>query len=270
MHKLISLRVFVLLRLPTASCSCHLVATSFLLIPVHPSHTLTNTHAPHRSSKPASPPSLPHNTKTAPALRALPPRSAAHTSTAGAREPPAPACACAALVEHPRRGGGTVRVAGGAKGGRGRARVEGGGCGKLGELWVLVGALGAAREGQAGGAGRQWKVVDEDWRARIAQILSEQQGDLADIHFVLKGGRRQGEEGDGEELGGSSRGGTRAGPTTSSAPGGYTREYGINLTDEYKNALVAYGTHFIANPDLPLRLRKISRSTRMIGRRFIY
>jgi hypothetical protein len=46
------------------------------------------------------------------------------------------------------------------------------------------------------------------------QILSEQQaglvhltkilkGDLADINVVLKGGGRQGEEGDGEELWGS-------------------------------------------------------------------
>ncbi|KAJ7799739.1 nucleoporin complex subunit 54-domain-containing protein [Mycena olivaceomarginata] len=95
-------------------------------------------------------------------------------------------------------------------GGGGRMR------GKLGELWALVGALGAAREGaaQSGGGGGEWKVVDEDGLARIAQILSEQQaglvhltkilkGDLADINVVLKGGGRQGEEGDGEELWGS-------------------------------------------------------------------
>ncbi|KAJ7349918.1 hypothetical protein DFH08DRAFT_997324 [Mycena albidolilacea] len=72
---------------------------------------------------------------------------------------------------------------------------------------------GAAREGtaQSGGSGGEWKVMDEDGLVRIAQILSEQQaglvhltkilkGDLADIHVVLKGGGRQGEEGDGEEL----------------------------------------------------------------------
>jgi hypothetical protein len=157
-YKLVSLRVFVLLcsfRLPTASCSCYLVATSFLLIPVHPSHTLTNTHALHRSSKPASPPPLPHNTKTAPASRASPPRRrAAHASTAGAREPPAPARARAALVgylgeEEELRGWlEELREEVGVRGGRMR--------GKLGELWALVGALGAAREDQAGG---EWKVV---------------------------------------------------------------------------------------------------------------
>ncbi|KAJ7832871.1 hypothetical protein B0H14DRAFT_2802242 [Mycena olivaceomarginata] len=46
---------------------------------------------------------------------------AAHASTAGAREPPAPARARAALVGHPRRGG-TARVAGGGTGAGGRAR----------------------------------------------------------------------------------------------------------------------------------------------------
>jgi nuclear pore complex protein Nup54 len=49
-------------------------------------------------------------------------------------------------------------------GGGGRMR------GKLGELWALVGALGAAREGaaQSGGGGAKWKVVDEDGLTRIA------------------------------------------------------------------------------------------------------
>ncbi|KAJ7349907.1 hypothetical protein DFH08DRAFT_696318, partial [Mycena albidolilacea] len=59
-------------------------------------------------------------------------------------------------------------------GGRARGRMRG----KLGELWALVGALGAVREGRAGG---QWKVVDEDWLARIPQILSEQQAGLVHL-----------------------------------------------------------------------------------------
>ncbi|KAJ7111321.1 nucleoporin complex subunit 54-domain-containing protein [Mycena epipterygia] len=86
--------------------------------------------------------------------------------------------------------------------------------GKLGELWALVGALGAAREGAQHVPGGEWKVVDEDGLARIAQILSEQQaglvhltkilqGDLADINVVLKGGK--GEEADGEEMWGAGR-----------------------------------------------------------------
>ncbi|KAJ6625228.1 nucleoporin complex subunit 54-domain-containing protein [Mycena sp. CBHHK59/15] len=89
----------------------------------------------------------------------------------------------------------------------------------LGELWALVGTLGAAREGAHGHApGGEWKVVDEDGLARIAQILSEQQAglvhltkilqrDLRDIDVVLKGGGAQGrvEEGDGEDLWGSRR-----------------------------------------------------------------
>ncbi|KAJ7888444.1 hypothetical protein B0H14DRAFT_2694013, partial [Mycena olivaceomarginata] len=51
----------------------------------------------------------------------------AHALTAGAREPPAPARARAALVGHPRRGGGTARVAGGATGGGGPGRAVGAG-----------------------------------------------------------------------------------------------------------------------------------------------
>ncbi|KAJ7506981.1 nucleoporin complex subunit 54-domain-containing protein [Mycena galericulata] len=96
-------------------------------------------------------------------------------------------------------------------GGGGRMR------GKLGELWALVGALGAAREGAHQTQGGEWKVVDEEGLGRIAQILGEQQaglvhltkilqGDLADINVVLKGGGAQrGEDGDNEDLWGSRR-----------------------------------------------------------------
>ncbi|KAJ7753303.1 FMN-linked oxidoreductase [Mycena olivaceomarginata] len=38
--------------------------------------------------------------------------------------------------------------------------------------------------------------------------------------------------------------------------GGFTRDSGIKLAEERKNSLVAYGRHFIANPDLPVRLQK--------------
>ncbi|KAJ7633086.1 NADH:flavin oxidoreductase/NADH oxidase [Roridomyces roridus] len=38
--------------------------------------------------------------------------------------------------------------------------------------------------------------------------------------------------------------------------GGYTRESAMKLAAEKKNVLVALGRHFIANPDLPLRLEK--------------
>ncbi|KAJ6492062.1 NADH:flavin oxidoreductase/NADH oxidase [Mycena sanguinolenta] len=38
--------------------------------------------------------------------------------------------------------------------------------------------------------------------------------------------------------------------------GGFSRESAIELTDKRKNALVAFGRHFIANPDLPLRFKK--------------
>ncbi|KAJ7688930.1 hypothetical protein B0H14DRAFT_3668453 [Mycena olivaceomarginata] len=82
-------------------------------------------------------------------------------------------------------------------------------CGRLSARWGRHGGRRAER-----GGGGEWKVVDEDGLARIAQIPSEQQGDLvhltkilrgdlADIHVVLNGGGRQGEEGDSEELWGS-------------------------------------------------------------------
>ncbi|KAJ6456190.1 nucleoporin complex subunit 54-domain-containing protein [Mycena sanguinolenta] len=105
------------------------------------------------------------------------------------------------------RGGGSTSASGG---GGGRMR------GKLGELWALVGALGAAREGAGNvAAGGEWKVVDEEGLGRITQILSEQQaglvhltkilkGDLADINVVLKGGGKRGED-DAEDLWGSRR-----------------------------------------------------------------
>ncbi|KAF8175889.1 NADH:flavin oxidoreductase/NADH oxidase [Mycena galopus ATCC 62051] len=38
--------------------------------------------------------------------------------------------------------------------------------------------------------------------------------------------------------------------------GGFSRETGIKLAEERKNALVAFGRHFISNPDLPVRLEK--------------
>ncbi|KAF7348153.1 NADH:flavin oxidoreductase/NADH oxidase [Mycena sanguinolenta] len=47
--------------------------------------------------------------------------------------------------------------------------------------------------------------------------------------------------------------------------GGFSRETAKKLADKRKNALVAFGRHFIANPDLPLRLERISRYTLTIG-----
>ncbi|KAF8125891.1 hypothetical protein K438DRAFT_2061774 [Mycena galopus ATCC 62051] len=114
------------------------------------------------------------------------------------------------------RGNGSGNVGGGSSG---RLR------GKLGELWALVGALNATRESAqnqgAGGGGGEWKVVDEEGLARIAQILSEQQaglvhltkilkGDLADVDVVLRGGGRkeskeEGAGGEGEDMWGSRR-----------------------------------------------------------------
>ncbi|KAJ7218237.1 hypothetical protein B0H12DRAFT_1032012 [Mycena haematopus] len=38
--------------------------------------------------------------------------------------------------------------------------------------------------------------------------------------------------------------------------GGFSRETAIKLANEHKNALVAFGRHFIANPDLPVRFEK--------------
>ncbi|KAJ7121236.1 nucleoporin complex subunit 54-domain-containing protein [Mycena filopes] len=83
----------------------------------------------------------------------------------------------------------------GNPGGGGGGRMRG----KLGELWALVEAAGA---GNAHTPGGEWKVVDEEGLAQIAQILSEQQAglvhltkilksDLADINLVLKGGGRE-------------------------------------------------------------------------------
>lgn len=88
-------------------------------------------------------------------------------------------------------------------GGGGRLR------GKLGELWAVLGAVRAregARSGNRGSAGGEWKVVDEDGLARIAQVgrffylnlsadcvltysyqvLSEQQAGLAHLTKVLQ------------------------------------------------------------------------------------
>ncbi|KAJ7450858.1 nucleoporin complex subunit 54-domain-containing protein [Mycena latifolia] len=104
-----------------------------------------------------------------------------------------------------------IGVRGGAGGGGGRMR------GKLGELWALVGAREGAHAHAQHVPGGEWKVVDEDGLARIAQILSEQQaglvhltkilqGNLRDINVVLKGGGAQrGEDVDSEELWGSKR-----------------------------------------------------------------
>ncbi|KAJ7832881.1 hypothetical protein B0H14DRAFT_2802283, partial [Mycena olivaceomarginata] len=72
---------------------------------------------------------------------------AAHASTAGAREPPAPAPSG--------RGGGTARVAGGAKGGGGRAREA-----DAGEAGRTVGA-GRRVGGSTGGpGGRRGRTVE--------------------------------------------------------------------------------------------------------------
>jgi len=38
--------------------------------------------------------------------------------------------------------------------------------------------------------------------------------------------------------------------------GGHTRESGIELAERHDNVLVAYGRHFLANPDLPIRLKR--------------
>ncbi|KAJ7230628.1 nucleoporin complex subunit 54-domain-containing protein, partial [Mycena pura] len=97
-------------------------------------------------------------------------------------------------------------VRGAGAGGAGRMRS------KLAELWALVGALGAARDSASTNhpPGGEWKVVDEEGLARIAQILSEKQAglvhltkilqkDLVDVNVVMKGGGKKGEEGDGED-----------------------------------------------------------------------
>ncbi|KAJ7808731.1 hypothetical protein B0H14DRAFT_1509692 [Mycena olivaceomarginata] len=212
-YKLVSLRVFVLLRsfrLPTASCSCHLVATSFLLIPAHPSHTLTNIHAPTGAQNPPRHPLL-HTTTKQRAPRRL---AAAQTQLThrllALREPPAPARAPRCARRASGRGGGTVRVAGGAKGGGGRAREGGCGgswanCGRWSSLW---GQHGRARRAARADSGRSWMRTgwrgshrySSDQQAGLVHLTKILKGDLADINVVLKGGGRQGEEGGGEEL----------------------------------------------------------------------
>ncbi|KAJ7058450.1 nucleoporin complex subunit 54-domain-containing protein [Mycena amicta] len=97
---------------------------------------------------------------------------------------------------------------GSAKGSAGRIRS------KIAELWALVGALTAARDASSSSSSNsgqgEWKVVDEDGLARIAQILSEQQAglvhltkilqkDLKDLSVVLGKSRTEdGEEGFGQ------------------------------------------------------------------------
>ncbi|KAJ8082200.1 Nucleoporin nup57 [Marasmius tenuissimus] len=59
---------------------------------------------------------------------------------------------------------------------------------KLGELWAVIGALKAREEGlnaMTGGSG-EWKVVDEEGLARIAQVLAEQQAGLAHLTKILQ------------------------------------------------------------------------------------
>ncbi|KAJ3836762.1 nucleoporin complex subunit 54-domain-containing protein [Lentinula raphanica] len=58
---------------------------------------------------------------------------------------------------------------------------------KLGELWAVIGALKAREQSLNatwGGSG-EWKVVDEEGLARIAQILAEQQAGLAHLTKIL-------------------------------------------------------------------------------------
>ncbi|KAJ7766354.1 hypothetical protein DFH07DRAFT_955402 [Mycena maculata] len=47
-----------------------------------------------------------------------------------------------------------------------------------------------------------------------------------------------------------------ASPENAAYAGGYTRATAIQLADRNRNALVAFGRTFIANPDLPIRLEK--------------
>ncbi|KAF7305143.1 C2H2-type domain-containing protein [Mycena kentingensis (nom. inval.)] len=78
-------------------------------------------------------------------------------------------------------GSGTGAGARGAAASAGRIRS------KIAELWAVVGALSAARDAATGMAGQgEWKVVDEDGLARIAQILSEQQAGLAHLMKILQ------------------------------------------------------------------------------------
>ncbi|KAL0579909.1 Nucleoporin nup57 [Marasmius crinis-equi] len=59
---------------------------------------------------------------------------------------------------------------------------------KLGELWAVIGALKAREEGLNAmtGGGGEWKVVDEEGLARIAQVLAEQQAGLAHLTKILQ------------------------------------------------------------------------------------
>lgn len=67
------------------------------------------------------------------------------------------------------------------RGGKGKMKA------KLDELWAVFGALKAREEGirERRNSG-DWKVVDEEGLARIAQILSEQQNGLAYLTTILQ------------------------------------------------------------------------------------
>ncbi|PBK66252.1 hypothetical protein ARMSODRAFT_890614 [Armillaria solidipes] len=67
------------------------------------------------------------------------------------------------------------------RGGKGKMKA------KLDELWAVFGALKAKEEGirERRNSG-DWKVVDEEGLARIAQILSEQQNGLAYLTTILQ------------------------------------------------------------------------------------
>ncbi|KAJ3934359.1 MAG: nucleoporin complex subunit 54-domain-containing protein [Lentinula lateritia] len=58
---------------------------------------------------------------------------------------------------------------------------------KLGELWAVVGALKAREQSLNAtfGGSSEWRVVDEEGLARIAQILAEQQAGLAHLTKIL-------------------------------------------------------------------------------------
>ncbi|KAF7309969.1 C2H2-type domain-containing protein [Mycena indigotica] len=58
---------------------------------------------------------------------------------------------------------------------------------KIAELWAVVGALAAARDAASSGQQNgEWKVVDEDGLAQIAQILAEQQAGLVHLTKILQ------------------------------------------------------------------------------------
>ncbi|KAJ3790119.1 nucleoporin complex subunit 54-domain-containing protein [Lentinula aff. detonsa] len=58
---------------------------------------------------------------------------------------------------------------------------------KLGELWAVIGALKAREQSlnATWGGNGEWKVVDDEGLARIAQILAEQQAGLAHLTKIL-------------------------------------------------------------------------------------